>query len=145
MPRIHLERRDMGEELRRLFDLLNHQAEGQDHAGECVPPIDVTESPDTIEITVDLPGVAADQVQLAIARGSVLIAGTKRPPSCSHPDATFHLAERAFGRFARVVRLAGAIDAGQARATLRGGELRVVIPRIEERRGTQIVITIESR
>jgi len=34
------------------------------------------------------------------------------------------------------------VDAGRARATLRKGELRVVFPRIEDRRGRQIRIPI---
>ena len=41
-----------------------------------------------------------------------------------------HVAERAFGRFGRAIRISGAVDVGRARATLRHGELRVVLPRI---------------
>jgi HSP20 family molecular chaperone IbpA len=41
-----------------------------------------------------------------------------------------------------VIRLAGAIDAGRARATLTAGELRIEFPRIEERRGRQIRIPL---
>jgi HSP20 family molecular chaperone IbpA len=52
------------------------------------------------------------------------------------------MAERTFGRFARAVRIGGAVDAGKARATLVKGELRIVFPRIEERRGGQIRIAI---
>jgi HSP20 family molecular chaperone IbpA len=63
---------------------------------------------------------------------------------CSHGNAAFHLAERTFGRFARAVRISGAVDAGRARATLQTGELRVVIPRIDERRGQEIRIPIET-
>ncbi len=57
-------------------------------------------------------------------------------------DAAFHMAERTFGRFARVVPLGGAVDAGRARATMRAGELRVSFPRIADRRGRQIRIPI---
>jgi len=49
--------------------------------------------------------------------------------------ARFHLAERSYGRFARVIRLSGAVNTGQARAVARAGQLRVIMPRIEERRG----------
>lgn len=132
----------MGEDLRRLFDVLDGESQAAGATGECTPPIDVIESPEHIEIVMDLPGVKADAVQLVFSRGTLVLAGTKLPASCGHKDAAFHMAERTFGRFGRAVRIAGAVDAGRARATLRRGELRIVFPRIEERRGRQIRIGI---
>jgi HSP20 family protein len=134
----------MGEDLRRLFDLLDGESQAAGATGECTPPVDVIESPEQLEIVVDLPGVPTESVQLIFARGTLVIAGTKLPASCGHTDAAFHMAERTFGRFGRAVRIAGAVDAGQARATLHRGELRVTFPRIEERRGRQIRIAIGS-
>lgn len=142
MPRIYLERREMGDDLRRLFDLLDGESQAAGGTGECSPPVDVVESPEQVEIVMDLPGVRPDTVQLVFARGTLVIAGAKRPASCGHKDAAFHMAERTFGRFGRAVRVAGAVDGGRARATLRRGELRVVFPRLEERRGRQIRIPI---
>ena len=134
----------MGEELQRLFDLLDREAQASAPAGECNPPIDVVESPGAVEVIVDLPGVARDQIHIVFARGTILVAGIKRPSACGHSDAAFHLAERAFGRFARAIRIGGAVDAGRARATLAAGELRIVVPRIAERRGGEIRIAIET-
>lgn len=134
----------MSDEVRRLFDLLDGEAQSRLSAGDCTPPVDVIETPAAIEIAVDLPGVSTEDVHVAFARNAVLVAGTKGPKPCHHADATFHLAERAFGRFARVIRLSGAVDAGRAQAALSGGELRIVIPRIEERRGSEIRIPIET-
>jgi HSP20 family molecular chaperone IbpA len=72
----------------------------------------------------------------------VIVAGRKVPASCSHREAAFHLAERDFGRFVRAVRLSGAFDGGKAQASLAGGELRVVLPRVQERRGRDIRIDV---
>ena len=142
MPRIYLERREMSEELRRLFDMLDGESQAAGVTGECTPPLDVIESATQIEVVMDLPGVKPDAVQLVFARGTLVIAGTKLAASCGHRNAAFHMAERTFGRFGRAVRIGGAIDAGQAHATLRKGELRVVFPRLEERRGREIRIAI---
>ena len=144
MPRIYVERHDMTDELRRLLDLVEAKAEATGIASECSPPLDVVESPAAIEIVVDVPGVDRASLQVAFSRGTVLIAGTKRASVCSHSDAAFHLAERTFGRFARAVRVSGAVDAGRAQATLSAGELRIVFPRIAERRGSHIAIPIET-
>lgn len=144
MPRIYLEHRSMGDDWRRLVDLLEGQGDGPAPAGEFAPPVDVIETAEAIEIVADLPGLAPEQIHLLFARGQLTIAGLKRPPACRHADAAFHLAERGFGRFARTVRLSGAVDVGRARATLKAGELRVVIPRITERRGGAITIPLET-
>ena len=144
MPRIYVERHDMGDELRRLLELVETEDSTTAPAAECTPPLDVVESPAAIEIIVDLPGVDRAGLQVAFSRGTLLIAGTKRASVCSHSDAAFHLAERSFGRFARAVRVSGAVDAGRARATLSAGELRIVFPRIPERRGSRITIPVES-
>src|SRR5688500_5009915 len=134
----------MNDELRRLVRLLETEAHVAGSAGECTPPFDVVESPAAIEIVMDLPGVEREGLQVVFSRGTVLIAGVKRPSVCSHTDAAFHLAERAFGRFARAVRISGAVDAGRATATLAAGELRILLPRIAERRGRQIDIPVET-
>lgn len=144
MPRIYLERREMSDELRRLLERLDTEAQAAGIAGECEPPLDVVESPTAIELTLDVPGVDGKTLEIVFSRGMVLIAGVKRPSICSHADAAFHLAERSFGRFARVARIAGAVDAGRARATLTAGELRIVFPRIAERRGAKIPIAFEN-
>jgi HSP20 family protein len=92
---------------------------------------------------MDLPGVPEDAVRVIVKRGTVLIVGEKTPTFCPAGDATFHLVERGFGRFARAVRLPTAVDASRATATLRHGELRIVLPRIEDRRGREIQVPIQ--
>jgi HSP20 family molecular chaperone IbpA len=52
--------------------------------------------------------------------------------------------ERDFGRFARAVRVHVAIDAAGASATLRDGELRVRLPKIEDRRGKGIMVPVST-
>jgi HSP20 family protein len=105
------------------------------------PPVDVVEHEDRVEITVDLPGVPAESIRVIFAKGTVAIAGRKTPRVC-HEQVAFHLAERSFGRFMRTIGLTGAFDAGRGTATLAAGELRVVLPRIDERRGRDIHIQV---
>lgn len=133
----------MGDDLRRLFELLGEESAGG-APSECNPPVDVIETAATVEILMDIPGVAAEAIQIVLSRGTLMVGGRKLPPACEHHEAAFHLVERSFGRFARAIRLSGAFDAGRAHATLSAGELRVVLPRIDERRGTEIRIPIRN-
>jgi HSP20 family protein len=142
--RIFHERREIGDDLRRLLDLVDEGGRSTGTAGDCSPPFDLIETATALELIMDLPGVGADAVQVVFARSTLVIAGQKLPAACEHRDAAFHLAERAFGRFARAVRVTGAFDGGRAEAMLRGGELRVVLPRIDERRGAEIRIPVRT-
>ena len=138
---------DLAQDVHRLLEDLARRRPDRRHvvAGECMPVVDVFETDRTVEIVLDLPGVAADAVRILIKSGVVLIVGEKERPILSKDTpASFHLVERDFGRFARAVRVAGAIEAGQARARLSQGELRVVLPRRDERRGQGVLVPIDT-
>jgi len=110
-------------------------------AGECSPPLDVFETDDALEISVDLPGVDPATVRIVAKGDSILIAGEKLARR-ARGESTFHLVERGYGRFARVVRLARACDTSKVRARLVEGELRISVPKAAERRGRPIPISI---
>lgn len=138
---------DLTQDVQRLFEDLARRRPDRRHvvSGECMPVVDVFETERTVEIVIDLPGVAADALRVLIKSGVVLIVGEKeRPVLSKNTPASFHLVERDFGRFARAVRVVCAVDAGQARARLAQGELRVVLPRREERRGQGTLIPIDT-
>lgn len=136
------EAQDLTDDVRRVFEELERHAGVTGVSGECAPAVDVFETAAGVEVVVDLPGVSLDAVRVLIKGTALLIVGEKTPTFCPTADATFHLVERGFGRFARAVRLSGALDASRASATLESGELRVLVPRLEERRGHEIVVPI---
>src|SRR5689334_18418983 len=145
MARIYIERQDLPDEIKRLFDsLLNEGTLPRALAAEYSPALDVVETEGGVEIVVDLPGVPSKDIQVLFTRNALLIAGQKLPRACDHGEAAFHLAERAFGRFARIVRLDGAYDGARANATHACGELRVTLPQIADRRGREIRIPIRG-
>ena len=120
---------DLAEDVHRLLDDLAKRRADRRHvvAGECMPVVDVFETEKTVEIVLDLPGVAADAVRILFKAGVLLIVGEKeRPDLTKRGPASFHLVERDFGRFARAVqdqrgdrRRAGARPAGQRRTARR--------------------------
>jgi HSP20 family protein len=108
-----------------------------------MPLLDVFETDRTIEIVLDVPGVSADGVRILIKSGVVLVVGEKdRPEPALRGPASFHLVERDFGRFARAVRVHAAIDAANARARLKEGELRIILSKLQERRGREILVSV---
>jgi HSP20 family protein len=137
---------DLADAVRRLLDDLD-RARPLDRRlppGLLSPTLDAVETDQAVEILVDVPGLTADDVRVLIKGSVLIIAGGKGP---SHPaeraDASFHLVERDFGRFVRAIRLNGAFRTTGTTATISRGELRVSIPKTEERRGREIVVPVQ--
>jgi len=138
---------DLADDVHRLFEDLSKRRADRRHmvAGECMPVVDVFETEQRVEIVLDLPGVAPDCLRILFKSGVLIIVGEKERPDLSkRGPASFHLVERDFGRFARAVRIPTAIDASAARARLTQGELRIVLPRLKERRGAGILVPIDT-
>jgi HSP20 family protein len=138
---------DLADEVTRLFEDLD-RTRGLDQRvppGAFSPTLDAVESTDAVEIVVDVPGVAAEDLRVYLRGSIVIVAGGKAPPDAGErAHASFHLVERDFGRFARAVRLAGALDIAGATATLSEGELRIRIPRLGERRGRGVLVPVRQ-
>ena len=133
---------DLAETVRRLLRDLDDTHGAGGRIGECRPPIDVYETGDAIEVALDVPGVAPEDVRVVVRENAVVVVGEKAPGPCAGKDARFHLAERTFGRFARALRLSTPVDASKARAELSGGRLRIIVPRIDDRRGRDIPVKV---
>ena len=129
------------DDVRRMFGELERA--GGDHTitGECAPALDVLETDSSVEIAMDLPGVATTSVRIAAKGQTILIVGHKMPRR-GRQDSSFHLVERGYGRFARAVRVSASCDTSRATASLAHGELRITIPRVVERRGRTIRIAV---
>jgi HSP20 family protein len=140
---LHQDAADLAEDARQLLIELDREVPGAAAlSAECRPPLDVLETSTAVEVVIDLPGVPPESIRIAIRRSTLLIVGAKQAPAID-ARARFHVAERSYGRFARAVRLGGAFDASRARALARAGQLRIVLPRLDDRRGRIFVIPVE--
>ncbi|MBI4262861.1 MAG: Hsp20/alpha crystallin family protein [Acidobacteria bacterium] len=136
---------ELADDIRELFDEVSRalDREHRAYSGECHPSLDVLETDTSVEIIVDVAGVPAQALRLLFRSGVLIVAGEKAPGAAGDQQ-TFHLVEREFGRFARAVRLNGAFDLQQSRATLRDGELTIVLPKLDDRRGRPHRIPVTS-
>lgn len=130
------------DDLRQIFRELDREG-GDVLAGECAPALDVYETDEVVEVTMDLPAVPSDAIRVVAKGDTILIVGSKTPRR-TRPESSFHLVERGYGRFARAVRLMAPCDTSRARAVLANGELRVSIPKVVERRGRSMTIAVST-
>jgi HSP20 family protein len=128
------------DEIRRLFE--DFQRSGSFAAATgWIPPVDVCENESAYVVRAELPGVDPDQVNVDISGSYLKIEGTK--PHDEVAGTTNRLClERSTGPFCRVVRLAPEVDSGAASATYRAGVLVITVPKLLERRRTEVRIPI---
>jgi HSP20 family protein len=96
-----------------------------------VPALDVRESQDRFDVTVDLPGLEPDDVNVTFEDGMLSISG-KREFSAEDRGDTWHRIERSFGTFARSMRLPQTADTERIEATFDKGVLTVSVPKTEQ-------------
>lgn len=130
-------------EINRLFDnLLDLDAGGKD-SGSWIPLADIVESDDTLIVTIELPGVAPSDLEIATHGGDVIVSGDKGRPEPGG-ELRANIAERAYGRFRRVVHLGVPVNTHRAEATLANGTLRIKFPKVPNRRGEEVAIKVAT-
>ena len=98
------------------------------HATAWAPPIDVYETDDRYVITAEVPGIARDEVELAVQDNRLTIRGTRSAASESAAR-HYHQVERGHGSFLRTFQFADAVNQEGITADLRDGVLTVTLPK----------------
>jgi HSP20 family protein len=100
------------------------------HTDSWAPPLDVYETHDRYIISAEVPGLARDDVDLAIEGTRVTIRGVRPDSRAIGGDIThYHQIERGHGAFSRTFEFAEAIDGDRVSADLRDGILTITLPK----------------
>jgi HSP20 family protein len=103
------------------------------------PRADVAETDHGFEISVDLPGMKAEDVELEIEDGVLTVSGT-RESEAEQEGRTYRRAERRHGPFRRSFSLGDEVDSNKVEAEYRDGVLRITVPKAERVRPKKINI-----
>jgi HSP20 family protein len=126
---------DLFEDLRNAQDELQmnrapgHRYEGGASAGAWAPTLDITESKDAYLITIELPSVKPDDVEITFENGLLTIQGERHD---DHDPAgeKVHRVERRYGAFRRSIMLPGRLVLGdKIEASVQDGVLRILVPK----------------
>jgi HSP20 family protein len=111
--------------------------------GAWLPPVDLSETPTCVTVSIELPGVRAEAIEVVVAGGQLRVAGRKKKGAPR--GVTSHLcSERSYGRFKRTIPLRWPIRVADAAAELKDGVLTVRLPKLEERRGGEFRIEVKE-
>lgn len=108
------------------------------------PNVDVSETDDAVEVAAELPGMDAKDVELSFQGNSLVLKGEKSEEKESK-EKDFHIRERRFGSFHRMISLPAGVDIDKAKAEYEKGVLRVTIPKTAEAKQQRRKIEIKAR
>jgi len=92
------------------------------------PASDATSDDKAYRITMELPGVAEDEIHLSVDEGVVHLKGEKKSSREEKGD-TWYFSERQYGSFSRSFTLPEDADAEAVKAELKDGVLTVTLPK----------------
>ncbi len=116
----------------RLFDSLFDLGTGAGLTSETwIPPMDVVETPEAIEVLIDLPGIDPKDIDLSIQKDRLEISGQRERPQ-AQDDTRWYRFERAGGAFHRALRLPVPVDGDKVKASAEHGQLHIVLPKVAE-------------
>lgn len=84
---------------------------------------------DAYSISMELPGVSEQDVDLSLNNGALIIRGEKKTETEKKGD-TWYFSERQYGAFSRTFQLPEDADSEKASASMKDGVLTVTVPRI---------------
>ena len=137
--------RDAQEEMAQMSPTLAHalglqgQPQGSGTATARAPALDISERKDAYLVTVELPGVEAEDMEITLEDGLLTIQG-ERHFAHDSSEQQFHRVERRYGAFRRSITLPAQVQAEQIEASFEDGVLQILVPKMEEAKPKRIQV-----
>jgi HSP20 family protein len=103
------------------------------------PALDIAERNDAYVVTVEVPGVKPEALEITLEDGVLTISGERRFEE-ETKEAQYHRIERSYGAFRRSITLPTRVMADAIDATFDNGLLQVVVPKAEEAKPKRIEV-----
>jgi HSP20 family protein len=116
----------------------------RDVAFPVTPAVDIIENDNAFEITAELPGLDAKNIELGLSDDVLTIKGEKKEEK-EEKTKDRYVSERRYGSFRRSVQLPSSIDAGKIEANYKSGILTITLPKSAEAQKKQTVIPITTK
>jgi HSP20 family protein len=113
--------------------------------GIAMPDVDIAETQNAYEVTLDVPGVAASDMDVSVDNGVLTVSGQRESETKEGgEDRSFHRVERYRGRFVRRIALPAGIDEDAVEARHENGVLTVRLPKVPEAQKKQKRVEIRT-
>jgi HSP20 family protein len=105
--------------------------------------VDLVESDIAFELSAELPGVDAKDLDVTLADGVLTIKGEKNETK-EEKENDYYLSERRYGSFHRSLELPRGVDSEKIEAKFSNGILKVTLPKTPERQKNDKKITVKA-
>lgn len=105
--------------------------------------VDLVESEKSFELSAELPGVDAKDLDVTLAEGVLTIKGAKNETK-EEKEKDYHVSERRYGSFRRSLELPRGVDSEKIEAKFSNGILKVTLPKTPERQKNDKKITVQA-
>lgn len=120
----------------RIFDEVVNQ-----NGGTFVPTLNVSETDQTFEISVALPGMSKDDVEIHYENDVLTISGERKwKHEENDKERRYHRVESGYGSFSRSLPLPNFVDSNEITAEFENGELVITAPKLKEKAGKKIKV-----
>ena len=130
-------------EMNRLFGRTYGGDVGETSRGAWTPSLDVYETQEKFVITMELPGVSPDDVDISVEDSTLVVRGERKFYREQDQDSFLRI-ERRFGEFTRSLTLPSTADAEGIQASFDQGVLTIEVPKREEARPRKITIKAKA-
>lgn len=140
-----------GRPLSRLFDEMFSSlrtpaglSSFSDMGMEFMPRTNIVENERELRISVELPGLEEEDVDVTLTRDGVRISGERHEEMEGGKGTSRHYIESSYGRFERFIPLTAEVDEENVEAHFDRGVLQIVLPKTEEARSREHKIKVTS-
>ena len=111
--------------------------------GESAPAVDVAEKETAYEITVELPGIDQNNIEVNLANGVLTIKGEKRQET-EEKKKNYYVSERRYGSFERSFQVPDGVDQDKIDASFSKGVLTVTMAKSAKAQKSAKAITVKA-
>jgi HSP20 family protein len=115
------------------------QGNGRAATTAWAPALDISERKDAYLVTVELPGLKAEDLDITMEDGLLTIQG-ERHFAHDSSEQQFHRVERRYGAFRRSITLPAHVLAEGIQASFEDGVLQILVPKAEEAKPKRIQV-----
>ena len=131
--------------MNRLFnDQFGAAARDESLTGAFVPPVDVYEDENTIQVRMEVPGIEEKDIDIRLVN-QVLIVRGERKFEKEEKEENFHRIERRYGSFTRSFTLPTTVNAEDVTADYDKGVLKIRLAKRAEAKPKQIKVTLGGK
>jgi HSP20 family protein len=129
-------------QMNRLFDRLGPMDKGERAPLDFIPAAEMTESADTVQLKLEIPGLEAKDLTVEVTEDSVSISGERKSETETEENGVVR-SEFRYGKFQRMMSLPVHVQNDKVQAEYKNGILLLTLPKVagEQKKAVKIDIS----